>query len=85
MDPLRILTRVVFAYIVLLVLMRLSGKRAVRQSNAFDFTLALILGDLIDDAVWAEVAVAQFVAATSVLMIAHLAVDTLKYRARAAR
>ena len=85
MDPLRILTRVVFAYVVLLVLMRLSGKRAVRQSNAFDFTLALILGDLIDDAVWAEVAVAQFVAATSVLMIAHLAVDTLKYRARAAR
>jgi uncharacterized membrane protein YcaP (DUF421 family) len=85
MDPLRILTRVVFAYIVLLVLMRLSGKRAVRQSNAFDFTLALILGDLIDDVVWAEVAVAQFVAATSVLVIAHTAVDLLKYRAGAVR
>jgi uncharacterized membrane protein YcaP (DUF421 family) len=85
MDPLRILIRVVFAYAVLLVLIRLSGKRAVKQSNAFDFTLALILGDLIDDVVWAEVAVAQFVAAASVLVIVHMAVDMLKYRAGAVR
>jgi uncharacterized membrane protein YcaP (DUF421 family) len=85
MDPLRIVIRVVFAYVVLLVLVRLSGKRAVKQSNAFDFTLALILGDLIDDVVWAEVAVAQFVAATSVLVIVHMAVDMLKYRAHPAR
>ena len=84
MDPLRIVIRVVFAYVVLLVLVRLSGKRAVKQSNAFDFTLALILGDLIDDVVWAEVAVAQFVAAASVLMTAHIVVDTLKSRMGAA-
>ena len=84
MDPLRIVIRVVFAYVVLLVLVRLSGKRAVKQSNAFDFALALILGDLIDDVVWAEVAVAQFVAATSVLMIAHIVVDTMKSRVGAA-
>lgn len=83
MDPLRIVVRVVFAYLVLLVLVRLSGKRKVRQANAFDFTLALILGDMMDDLVWAEVAAAQFVVASGVLMIVHMAVDVLHFRARA--
>jgi hypothetical protein len=55
MDPLRIAARAVFAYIVLLVLVRLSGKHRVTQANPFDFSLSLILGDLVDDPIWGEV------------------------------
>jgi len=51
LDPLRIVVRVAFAYVVLLALVRLSGERTVKQGSPFDFTVALILGDLIDDVV----------------------------------
>ena len=85
MDPLRIIVRIVFAYVVLLVLTRLSGKRSVKQANAFDFTLSLLIGDMIDDMVWAEVNAAMFVVATSVLMITHVALDLLRFRAGAVR
>ena len=85
MDPLRILVRVVFGYVLLLVLVRLSGKRAVSQANPFDFTLALILGDLVDDLAWAEVPAAAFVVATAVLTIVHLAVNLARVRPGEAR
>jgi uncharacterized membrane protein YcaP (DUF421 family) len=80
MDPLRIVVRVVFVYAVLLVLMRLGGKRLVRHASPFDFTLALIIGDMIDDMVWAEVNGSVFVVATGVLMLLHTALDLLRFR-----
>jgi uncharacterized membrane protein YcaP (DUF421 family) len=84
-DPLRIIVRVVFAYLVLLVFMRLAGKRAVKQATPFDFTLALILGDLLDDAIWAEVQTSVFVMAAGVLVFVHVLFDTLRYRASLVR
>lgn len=81
MDPLRIATRAAFAYIVLLVLIRLTGKRTVAHSSPFDFTVALIVGDLVDDAVWAEVAISQFLAALTSLTMVHLLLDVWRYRA----
>ena len=85
MDPLRILVRVLFAYVVLLLFVRLSGKGSVRQGSPFDFTIALILGDLVDDLLWAEVSAASFVVATSALMTVHTALDLLRFRAGARR
>jgi uncharacterized membrane protein YcaP (DUF421 family) len=85
MDPLRIVVRVVFAYVVLLVLVRISGKRLVKQGTPFDFTVALVLGDLIDDLVWAEVNASVFVVAAGMLMFVHAAFDLLRYRARSWR
>jgi uncharacterized membrane protein YcaP (DUF421 family) len=85
MDPLRIAVRIVFTYIFLMVLMRLSGKRAVKQVNPFDFTLALIIGDMTDDMMWAEVSAGMFVVATSTLIIIHTAFDLLRYRVGAFR
>jgi uncharacterized membrane protein YcaP (DUF421 family) len=84
-DPLRILVRCVFAYVVLLLFVRLSGKRAVKHANTFDFVLALVLGDMIDDFLWAEVGASAFVIATGVLMTVHTAVDVLRFRAGAMR
>jgi uncharacterized membrane protein YcaP (DUF421 family) len=81
MDPLRIAARVVFAYVVLMVLVRVSGKRLVRHASPFDFTLSLILGDMVDDLMWAEVDASVFVVAAGVLVMIHMCVELLQLRA----
>lgn len=76
---LHIAVRAVFGYVVLLALLRASGKRTVAQGTPFDFVLALILGDMVDDLLWAEVPAAGFVVAVSTLTLAHTLVSWLKY------
>jgi uncharacterized membrane protein YcaP (DUF421 family) len=71
----RIALRAVFAYLVLLGLLRASGKRTVAQGTAFDFVLALVLGDMIDDLLWAEVAAARFAVGVGVLTLVHTLVS----------
>ena len=83
MDPLRIAVRCLLAYVFLLVVLRLAGKQMVRQGTTFDFVLALVLGDLIDDALWAEVPMAQFVVATSTLVLLKLVATLHKVFAKA--
>lgn len=85
MDPLRIAVRTVFVFLTLLALVRCSGKRTVRQGTPFDFTVALILGDMADDAAFAEVALSQFVIAAGTLLIAHVLTDIARFRVGAAR
>ena len=80
MDPLRIVARVLFAYVVLLVLVRVGGKRLVRHASPFDFALSLILGDMVDDLLWAEVDAAVFVVGAGVLVMIHVAMDLLRFR-----
>jgi uncharacterized membrane protein YcaP (DUF421 family) len=63
---------------MLLVIVRVSGKRTVKQGSPFDFTVALVLGDIFDDAVWAEVAMSQFVVACGVLIGVHVLMDHLR-------
>jgi uncharacterized membrane protein YcaP (DUF421 family) len=72
MNPFRIGLRSVVAYLILLFLLRVAGKRTVKQVSTFDFVLALIVGDLIDDAIWAEVPIAQFVVASATLLLMKL-------------
>lgn len=69
MDPLRIAVRAVFAYVFLLVMVRLSGKQTIAYGATSDFVLALVFGDLVDDLVWAEVAASQFVVAAGTLFL----------------
>jgi uncharacterized membrane protein YcaP (DUF421 family) len=83
MDPLRIGVRIVFAYLVLLLLVRVSGKRTVKQGSPFDFTVALIIGDMMDDLIWAEVDASKFVVAAGVLVLVHTAFDLIRYRSGA--
>jgi uncharacterized membrane protein YcaP (DUF421 family) len=72
MDPLRTAVRCLVAYLFLLGLLRLAGKRSIRAGSPFDFVLALTLGDLIDDAIWSEVPVAQFFVASATLVLTKL-------------
>ena len=67
--------RALFAYVVLLALLRASGKRTVAEGSPFDFVLALVIGDMVDDLLWAEVAAAHFTAAVGVLTATHLVVS----------
>ena len=81
MDPLRLVVRVVFGYLVAFALIRASGKRAVKQGDSSSFVLAVIIGDLFDDLFWAEVPAAHFVVATGTLMLMHVMVSVTLFRA----
>ena len=70
----RIAIRAVFAYVVLLGLLRASGKRTIAEGTPFAFVLALVLGDMVDDVLWAEVGAARFVVAVTTLTIAQIVV-----------
>jgi uncharacterized membrane protein YcaP (DUF421 family) len=80
MDLSRIVVNVLFAYVVLHVLVRLSGKRAIRHASPFAFALSVIMGDLLDDMVWSEVAPAEFLTAAISLFVTHWAMDYFRYR-----
>lgn len=76
MDPLRIAVRAAFMFVFMLVLVRASGKRTIRQSDLSSFIVALIIGDLFDDFTWAEVSAAQFVVAAGAIVTTHLLAGT---------
>jgi uncharacterized membrane protein YcaP (DUF421 family) len=75
MDPLRLVVRTAFAFVFILVLLRLSGKRTVKQGDLASFAVALIIGDMFDDLIWAEVAASQFVVGVGTLVSLHLLVN----------
>jgi uncharacterized membrane protein YcaP (DUF421 family) len=85
MDPLRLVVRTAFAYVFLLALIRISGKRAIKHGDAGSFVVALIIGDMFDDVVWAEVPVSQFVVAVSAIVSVHLLVTASLFRAGGGR
>jgi uncharacterized membrane protein YcaP (DUF421 family) len=80
MDLGSIAVRALCTYLFLVLLLRLSGKRVIKEGASFDFVLALILGDMIDDAVWSEVPFAQFVVAASTLVLLKLLFTLPKLR-----
>lgn len=80
MDLWRIAVRALLAYAYLLFVVRASGKRVVAQATPFDFVVALILGDLIDDALWAEVPAARFAAAAGSIVLIDILVKLAAMR-----
>ena len=75
MELHHVAVRALFAYVVLLALLRASGKRTVAEGSPFDFVLALVIGDMVDDLLWAEVGAAHFTAAVGALALAHTTVS----------
>jgi uncharacterized membrane protein YcaP (DUF421 family) len=76
-----IATRALVAYAVLLILVRASGKNSVRHGTTFDFIISVIVGDMVDDAILAEVAPAQFLVAAVALFVTHWSIKYVSYRA----
>ena len=82
MDPLRIAVRAACAFVVLLAMIRLAGKRSIKQGTAFDFVLALTCGDMVDNLLWGEVSAGAFVTALSTLLLADVLCGRFTSRAR---
>jgi uncharacterized membrane protein YcaP (DUF421 family) len=81
-NPGRIAIRALVAFAFALLLVRISGKRTVGQASPFDFTIAIILGDLFDDLLWAEVAASQFFVAMGSIFFAAAIVEVGSARSR---
>jgi uncharacterized membrane protein YcaP (DUF421 family) len=71
---------VIVTYVVLLVLVRASGKLSVRHGTTFDFLLSVIVGDMVDNAVWGEVGMSTFLAGVVTLFAAHWTMKFVNYR-----
>ena len=72
MDAIRIAVRAAFAFTMVLILIRASGKRTINQGDLSSFVVGVVIGDLFDDFFWAEVAAAQFIVAVGTIVLAHL-------------
>jgi uncharacterized membrane protein YcaP (DUF421 family) len=80
MDIVRVAIRCVTSFLFLLLMMRLSGKRIISQSTAFDLVLSLILGDLVDDFLFLEVPASQFIVAVGSLVFLDLTIKYVGFR-----
>jgi uncharacterized membrane protein YcaP (DUF421 family) len=83
MELWRIIVRALFAYVFALAVMRLAGKRTVAQADASSLVVVVVVGDMFDDLLWAEIPAAQFVVGVGALVISHVAVGAAAFRSTA--
>jgi uncharacterized membrane protein YcaP (DUF421 family) len=82
-DVAALLLRAGFTYVYLLTLVRLSGKRAVGEATAFDFVIALVIGDMPDGMIFGDIPLIQGAVAMGALFALHALVALLAYRSPA--
>jgi uncharacterized membrane protein YcaP (DUF421 family) len=85
MDPQELLLiagRTSLVYVFLLVLVRLLGKREIGTNSAFDLVVALILGEMVDEAIFGDVTLLQFGVAAVVVAIWHFVNSFASYRSK---
>jgi uncharacterized membrane protein YcaP (DUF421 family) len=75
MSLLGIAVRALVAYVFLLALLRVSGKRVISEATGMQFVLAIIVGDLVDDAMFATIPFAQLVVAAGTLTLVQLMIS----------
>ena len=80
MNPLRLIVRAAFAFVFIFVLLRVSGERTVKKGDLASFVVALIVGDMFDDLIWAEIAATQFVVGVGTLVFVHFLVAEAGFR-----
>jgi uncharacterized membrane protein YcaP (DUF421 family) len=71
--------RAVAIYVLMLVVIRLLGKRTVGNFTAFDLLVALMLGEVVDEIIYGDVTFAQGTVAIVVLSLAKYATAWLTY------
>ena len=74
--------RATLIYGFLLVVIRLLGKRTIGHSTAFDFMVALILGEIVDEPIYGDVPIAQALVAVVVIAGWHWINSWLSYRSQ---
>jgi uncharacterized membrane protein YcaP (DUF421 family) len=70
-------------YVFLLVLLRVMGKRTVGGPTVFDFMVALILGELVDEPIYGDAPLAQALVALTAIAGLHYLNSYLGYRSTA--
>lgn len=82
MDPHELLMtalRALGVYVLMLVVIRLLGKRTVGNFAAFDLLVALMLGEVVDEIIYGDVSIAQGVVAIGVVAAAQYGNSWLSY------
>jgi uncharacterized membrane protein YcaP (DUF421 family) len=69
-------------YVVLLVVVRLLGKRTVGAATAFDFMVALILSEVVDEPIYGDVPLVQGLVVIGVVAGWHAINSYLSYRSQ---
>jgi uncharacterized membrane protein YcaP (DUF421 family) len=82
-EMLSIILRVSVLYIYLLALLRLSGKRSIGELSPLDFIVALVLGDMADDLIFASQPVAAGLVGAAVILFLHTLVGLIASRSSA--
>jgi uncharacterized membrane protein YcaP (DUF421 family) len=77
-----ILVRITATYVFLLLLVRLAGKQPLGRDSAFDWLVAVVLGDFADDVVLGEVPFVQASVAVTTIVLLHAWVGMLACRSR---
>jgi uncharacterized membrane protein YcaP (DUF421 family) len=72
--------RATVIYVVLLVVVRLLGKRTVGEATAFDFMVALILSEVVDEPIYGDVPMVQALVVIGVVGGWHAVNSWLSYR-----
>jgi uncharacterized membrane protein YcaP (DUF421 family) len=62
-------TRGVLLYVVMLIVIRVLGKRTVGNFTAFDLLVALMLGEVVDEIIYGDVSIAQGLTAIVVIAL----------------
>lgn len=65
------MARASMVYVVLLIVVRILGKREVGATTAFDFIVALILGEVTDEIIFGNVTIYQGLVAIGVVAVWH--------------
>lgn len=85
MDPNDLLMTALKAtvvYFFLLFVVRILGKREVGSFTAFDFIVALILGEVVDEIIFSDVSMVKGLLAISVVAAWHLINSWASYRSK---
>jgi uncharacterized membrane protein YcaP (DUF421 family) len=71
--------RAIAVYVLVLIVIRLMGKRAVGNFSAFDLLVALMIGEIVDEMIYGDVAFLQGVIPLIVIVLMHEANAWLSY------
>ena len=75
--------RGLLVYVLMLIVIRLLGKRTVGNFTAFDLLVALMLGEVVDEIIYGDVTLAQGVVAILVVAAAKYVTAWLSYSSHA--
>jgi len=81
-DLVGVAVRVSIFYLYALAVLRSTGKRGIGAISAHDFVVAVMLGDLFDDVIWGEIALAKGLVGFTTVVLVHLLVSYGCYKSR---